>query len=681
MKSSRVIQLCCFLAPYLFLSPAAGEQAGREVPDLTTDEVVVSATRTPERIDQSAAAVTVFTRQQIERSPYAGGHQVDDLLRSVPGVQPATLSSRYNHPTAQAVSLRGLGTRRSLVLLDGVPLNDGFGGWINWGLVPDRVQRIEVVPGGASSLWGAWAMGGVIHIITEPATTGFGGMVNSQAGNRDTYTQALSVHTGTDRLNLTLGYRWYHSNGYITVPTYQRGPIDQNNDSRHEHFSGAVSAALDSHTTLKLNGTLFREDRSFGTSQSLATRTIGTVALNLTGEPGQGQRYEATIFGQWQTFRNLTSQVVPAPTVRLSEFQNRIQTIPSNDFGGSVQWTSRLSPAHMLVLGGDVRTIIAQSGEDIFTATGSAGSTLAGGQQLGGGPFAEWIYQPIEQLIVTPSVRADWWKQFNAQVVSSTGTTTVPNDHTISVVNPKLSVLYRVTEWMRVGTSAYQGFRAPTLNELYRSFGFGAFTFAANDRLAPERLTGVEGKIEGEFPQIPGLSWRVVGHFDQVKDQVLFVTQAPLLAQRQNVGQTRTVGSEIDVAWRVPSLFTATVGYAYADSTITSFPGNPSREGKFVPNVSRHQVVMGVTVGRPDIVELTIQGRYLSRQYADDANTQPVADFVVIDASIHKPIAKGIRMFLNGENVTNRQYIATQTGSVKTLGVPLLVMGGVRVEY
>ena len=77
----------------------------------------------------------------------------------------------------------------------------------------------------------------------------------------------------------------------------------------------------------------------------------------------------------------------------------------------------------------------------------------------------------------------------------------------------------------------------------------------------------------------------------------------------------------------------------------------------------------------------TLQGRYLSRQYADDENRQPIADFVVIDASIQKPIAKGIRMFLNGENLTNRQYIATQTGSVKTLGVPLLVMGGIRVEY
>ena len=432
------------------------------------------------------------------------------------------------------------------MLLDGIPLNDGFGGWINWGLVPDRIQRIEVVPGGASSLWGTWAMGGVIHIITEPAATGSGSTLD---------TQAVSVHTGTDRLNLTLGYRWYHSNGYITVPSYQRGPIDQNNDSRHEHFSGAMSAALDSHTRLKLSGALFREDRSFGTPQSLATRTIGTLAVGVVGEPLRGHRYEATIFGQWQTFRNLTSQIVPSPTVRLGEFQDRIQTIPSNDFGGSAQWTSRLSSAHTLVFGGDIRTIIAQSGEDLFTAAGSAGSILARGQQLGGGPFAEWIYQPTEQLIITPSVRADWWKQFNAQVVSSTGMTTVPDDRTISVVNPKLSALYRVTEWVRVGTSAYQGFRAPTLNELYRSFGFGGFTFAANDRLAPERLTGVEGKIEGELPRIPGIYWRVTGHFDQIKDQILFVTQSPVLAQRQNVGRTRTIGSEVNVRWEASPFF------------------------------------------------------------------------------------------------------------------------------
>ena len=90
---------------------------------------------------------------------------------------------------------------------------------------------------------------------------------------------------------------------------------------------------------------------------------------------------------------------------------------------------------------------------------------------------------------------------------------------------------------------------------------------------------------------------------------------------------------------------------------------------------------MGVTVGRPDWVQATILARYLSRQYTDDLNTQPVADFVVFDASLQHQIRKGLQLILNGENLTDRHYIATQTGPVKTLGSPLLIMGGIRAEY
>src|SRR5207249_1358066 len=123
------------------------------------------------------------------------------------------------------------------------------------------------------------------------------------------------------------------------------------------------------------------------------------------------------------------------------------------------------------------------------------------------------------------------------------------------------------------------------------------------------------------------------------------------------------------------------MGYAFADSVIKSFPGNPAEEGKRVPFVSRHQATIGLTLGRLDWVEVTLMGRYLSRQYADDLNTQPIADFVVLDASAQKRLSQGLRLFLNGENLTNRQYIATQTGPIKTLGAPLLVMGGLRVDY
>jgi outer membrane receptor for ferrienterochelin and colicin len=106
-KVRSIIRFCSLTATCIILSPAAAEESPEEASIVTTEEVVISATRTVGPVSQSASAVTVLTREHIERSPYAGGHQLDDLIRSVPGVQPATLSSRYNHPTAQSVTLNG----------------------------------------------------------------------------------------------------------------------------------------------------------------------------------------------------------------------------------------------------------------------------------------------------------------------------------------------------------------------------------------------------------------------------------------------------------------------------------------------------------------------------------------------------------------------------------------------
>src|SRR5512134_223639 len=441
---------------------AAAESPGEDLSPLTTDELVISATRTPEAMRQSASAVTVLTQEEIQRSPYPGGHELDDLLRSVPGVQPALLSSRYNHPTAQSITLNGLGTRRALVLLDGVPLNDGFGGWINWGLIPNDLERVEIVPGGSSNLYGTWAMGGVVHVITRTPAAGTSLTLDSQAGTLSTYQQALNARYGGDRFRFSLGYRWFHTNGIIPVPDYQRGPVDRTNDSRHEFFNGSLAWTPTQATTFDLSGSFFREDRTFGTTLSIASRTTGNVSLGFRSDQHRAGLWEGKLFGQWQTFRNLTSQIIPAPLVRLAEFQNSIQTIPSNDFGGSLQWSGRLFDHDRLVLGTDARTIIAQSTDLLFSQTGFLAQTLARGQQLGWGLFGEWILPVSDRWTVTPGVRADWWKNYNARIETPAGTT-VPRDNTISVVNPKLSSAYQLSETLRLGASVYQAFRVPTL--------------------------------------------------------------------------------------------------------------------------------------------------------------------------------------------------------------------------
>ena len=674
-RAALVLSVGLFLAP----PPADADESAEDVSALR--EIVVSATRSPEPPDTVPAAATILTREQMDRTPFREGHQADDLLRYVPNVQPSNLSSRYNHPTAQAVSLRGLGSRRALVLLDGVPLNDGFGGWINWGTAPNAIERIEIVPGGGSNLYGTWAMGGVIHLITARPAAGGGVRAESRAGNLNTYSNALSARYGTDKLGVALEGRWFHTNGFITVPDYQRGPVDRTDDSRHLNFHGTVTAELDSRTTLTASGKLFREDRTFGTTLDVASRTIGSGALGLSGRTGRGDRWEAKTFAQWQTFRNATGQVTPSPLNRQSEFQSSIQTIPSNDFGGLFQWTIQADAHNRIVLGTDARAIIGQSADLVFAPTGFLGQSLARGKQVGGGAFVEWIATPTDRLTLTPSFRTDWWKNFDGRIESVAGAVRVPRDNVETALNPKLAAQYTVSDRLRVGASFYQAFRAPTLNELYRNFSASGFAFLANENLGPERLIGGDVKLEADLLPDRRLTLRLTGHHDEVKDQILFVSAGPFAAQRRNVGRTRTDGGDLELTFRPSGRVSLTVGYAYADAAIIRFPDNPALIGKRVPNVSRQQVTAGLTLGAPDVVQLTVMGRYLSRQYADDLNTQAIADFVVVDASLQKNLGKHWRLTLDAENLTNRSYIATQTGPVKTLGAPLLVMGGLRFEY
>ncbi len=664
------------LALVLWCSVAQTSYA-EEDETLQVSEVVMAATRIPMAPSRISAAATILTQEDIHRTPFQSGTQIDDLLRSVPAVQPSLLGSRYNHPTAQFVSIRGLGTRRVLVLLDGVPLNDGFGGWINWGLVPDRVERVEIIPGGGSNLYGTWAMGGVINIISQSGRPKTGWSGELSGGMLGTNIQSTRAHYGNDRTGVTISYRRFDTTGFLTVPSDQRGPADMRVGSEHHQFTGRIFHELTAHTAATISGTYYREDRSFGTPFSQGDRTVGTVSFGLKGDQGGWGVWEAKTFAQWQTFNNQSAVVLPSPFVRLSDQPDRLQTIPSNDIGGMAQWSVPLLAFSRIVVGGDARAILAQSDEVLAS---SQAPFVTRGKQLGVGTFGEWIFEPFDALVLTAGARWDWWKNFGGSRTAGLGPINIIQDHTASIVNPKFSVLYRVNDRVRVGASVYQAFRAPTLNELYRDFSSSGFTFLSNDRLDPERLTGADMKVEAELLPDGLLGLRATGHYDVIKDQILFLTQGPVSVMRQNIGEGRSVGTDVELRSRLDDLLYMTVGYSFVDSVITSFPNQPFREGLRIPNVSRHQVTASLAIGQPSVVQFTLQARYLSRQFADDLNHQPIADFIVLDASLRKRVTPWAELFINGENLTDRHYIATQTGGLKTLGQPLLILGGLRID-
>ncbi len=131
------------------------------------EQVVVTANRTNTRIGDTPASVVSVSKEEIQTS---AAPAIDDILRQVPGFSLFRRSgSRNANPTTQGVSLRGVGASgagRSLVLFDDVPLNDPFGGWTQWSrIAPIAVERIEVLRGGASSLYGNNSLSGTVNII------------------------------------------------------------------------------------------------------------------------------------------------------------------------------------------------------------------------------------------------------------------------------------------------------------------------------------------------------------------------------------------------------------------------------------------------------------------------------------------------------------------------------------
>ena len=224
--------------------PDPAKQPSAE-PEPEVPQVVITATRRPRPLRDVPAAVTVLPRSEIDKSPTL---TLDELLRTVPSF--ATFrrtSSIASDPTAQGLNLRGVGpsgVSRSLVLLDGVPANDPFGGWFYWRSVPRLgIERIEVSPGGGSALYGNYALGGVVQIIsrrierTELDAEGAVGLP------RQAWATARAAGQ-LGRFGLSLESEAFSTAGYPLVVSAQRGSIDRDAPSNHQSSAWVSSSSF-----------------------------------------------------------------------------------------------------------------------------------------------------------------------------------------------------------------------------------------------------------------------------------------------------------------------------------------------------------------------------------------------------------------------------------------------------
>lgn len=667
--------------------PDAAAPGGAAAGELGED-VVVTGTRSPRQAGSLPTTVEVLGRDRIRD---AAATTTDALLRDLPSFQTFRRStSLAADPSSQGLALRGIGpsaVSRALLLDDGVPANDPFGGWIAWRALPRfGLERVEVAAGGASALYGSFALGGVVALVPRPAGAGPGVEAEVTGGELGTYSGALRATRAAGPLAASLEADALRTDGYRVVAPWAAGPVD--GLAGADHASGALRLRWDAAPGLAVTGgaSAFAEDQDGGTKFTASGMRAVTARAGVSWRSGP-LRLEGLVHGAAREFTQDRARVSPDRTTE--ELAGR-QRIPSRDLGGSVVLSSRAWPAHALAAGADVRRVSGDAREDLFpSATAPAVAPVlrtASGSQLLGGVFAEDGWTPTADLELAGALRLDAWRNGAAE------TTRVARDGTASPeqfaprsatqLSPRLAVLWRPGEVIALRASAYRAFRAPTLNELYRTFQVGTVITAPNPLLRAERLTGVEAGPEVRLPA--AVRARATAFWNVLDDASAVVTlEAPLedgaTRRRENLGRARIRGLETVLAWSPRWPVGVTLAWTLADARVVSAPGHEELVGNRLPQDPVHRVALGVRAGPPGSLRGDVVLRWVGEQFEDDRNTLPMPAYGVVDATLAAPLGAGLEAFAAAENLFDRTFLVGRAG-VDTVGAPRLVRVGIRLR-
>jgi outer membrane receptor protein involved in Fe transport len=672
---------------------------------------VVTATRTQISPESSTSYIRTFSQQDVEQSPAL---VLDDALRQVTGFNTFRRSSSMvtapaDDPEAQGVTLRGVGpggASRALVLLDGVPVNDAFGGWVYWDEIPlNSIDRVEVVEGGGSDLWGNEAEGGVINIISKGRQSDGVGIQGSY-GNHNTTQDALSGAYSFGPIRLSLESDFFNTNGWDIVQRGFRGPLDHNSSSIHELFSGRVD--YDARTGLLgfLRGSYYHEDLDLGSPFRSASVTRGVINGGGSYADNAGDFFNSSAYAHLSTYNENFSV---ANTARTLETPTQIQTVPATDIGGFLTWTRRILEHHEAGAGSDFRFIDGKSDDSYFNSAGSAivDRKESSGDQLFFGTYIEDLYRPADNMEFDLSVRGDFFANLNGKIVDSVSgspsSTLKFVDRMRTATSPRLTVRYGPWNWLTLRAGVYEAYRSPTLAELYRQSSVESLVLLPNPNLSPEFFDG--GEIGARFTKIPGLILGWTGYWDYLHRPISNVVTAtnPVTGEdlertRENLGRARIRGYQVDFEYNLfwlnwlrwsdhnPGLSLA-VHYLRSEATLTSSPPDPTLVGRRLTLVPWNTFDIGLRYSDTLVGDIWFQEQYQGKQYEDSDNHDVQSSYFVTNLTWSRSLPKMAKAswlaacqgYVKIQNAFDQTYVIDLGGGIPKVGTPFTVLVGLSI--
>lgn len=702
-------------AAAVLLPNGVSAQAAAAPPAAPLAPVVVTASRAPQEPAEVPFSLVTFTAEELRGAPTT---TLDGALRSVPGFSLFRRSDSLSaHPTAQGVSLRGLGpsgASRSLVLLDGIPLNDPFGGWVSWSKVPRLpLGGAEIVRGGGATAWGNAALGGVVQLFSDAPHRG----LSLLAGGYGTRSAEAALSQPIGRGRLHVAGRSFETDGFVPVAPEDRGPIDIAAGSRHHTLSARwvqpVGATAEAGLTLRT----FREDRNNGTPYQRNGSAEDFAAVTIRAQPGAAFSWTAVAYGQDQDFRSTFSAVNAARTAETPASDQF--AVPSTALGAA--WTGVWSHAGGARTSGgaDLRRVRGETREHFAFANGGfTRRRIAGGRQDLAGVFALHERPLAANARATVGGRLDWWRESEGrreEVNRATGAVLRAERHASRddvEFSPSAGVVWSVAENWRLRAAAQHAFRRPTLNELYRPFRVGNVITEANAALRTERVRTGEAAIEwsrsrpspaaargpgGPRPGSVGTTFAAAGFWNEFEDAVGNVTLVNGPAnlppwgfipaggsgrQRLNLDRVVVRGIELSARWQPSPWFGLSADYLLNDARVRAAAAAPGLAGRRLAQVPRRSATIGMHWRHRQGWSFTPRLRWFDRQYEDDENTLRLGAAVVVDLAVTHPLAQVGELFLQVENLTDaRVETGRSAAGIVNTGTPRLVAGGIRAQW
>lgn len=619
----------------LLLVPSAlvwGEEKRQETAAPVMAEVVVTATRTAREVEKIPARTAVITAEDIEKS---GAQSVPDALRMLPGVFVSDLNGNGVNQTVDIGGFGATSDRHVAVVIDGRRINPIDLGGVRWSTISiETVDRIEVLYGSGSVLYGDNAVGGVINIITKDVGVGVGGDAEIAGGTLQTHKVRAGFNAAGESAGIYVSANRYRSEGYR-----ERSAVDRKNlfgkfradlsdsvvlsgngsvDDASYEFPGALTEAqVDQDREQAANPNDEGADETVSGNLSLDTDFAEFGSLNLT--VGLQNQNSSSDLASWFSYVMFNVETANANAKYVLD-----REIGDRD--------------NRLTLGVDYYDTDYRAFRDFFKG-GTANRYDHKKQTLSA--YIQDEFELFEDLILNAGARLE---QPDIELSSNIGGAVTEKNIDDSETAWNIGLSYAFMPRSKIYGRVYRSFRYPVVDE-YTNL----FTGAINDQLKQETAIGYEAGVR--LALSTSLTANIRGFLMNVEDEIAWSNASN---QNENLDKTRHSGGELDIAYRPLEVLTIFGNLGYTEAEFTK----GVNDGKSIPLVPDWKGKAGIEVTPVDNLRLRLTYNYVGERYFGDDNgnvVEPLDSYSTLDAYVSY-LYKNIEFFINGSNLLAEEY-------------------------